>query len=423
MPTLNVDVLYLKHHLYFCLIYFECFKQHWQIALSKRFRSLKLWFVIRSFGIKGLQEHVRKGVKLAEYFESLVEADELFEFGAKRHLGMVVFRLKGNNELTEKLLKKLNSNGKIHCVPASLKGKYVIRFTVTSAQTTTEDIVRDWNVIRQTAQEILIPATEGTTSRVNMKDIKRLQPEFGSSLLLANSPMSPKIVNGSYIAIFDNHDVLFEFSKKLQGLRIMSDGKHSPAMRRRIKGMIMAGKQYSLDSRMDLVQTIVSTTLPSTTENNNDDDDNDPNDVFVNSSEAPSATAQRNTAANDLPSPLTKTELTLPDIKRKNTAANQATLLTENSNLRMPSKMRTTTAAAVSSFATTKGANAYAADGKTTAATDSKSIQTSPEMRSRSRSADDNQSDYEINHSTQNSNEIEQFHIKNATCIKCNQAV
>jgi len=85
-------------------------------------------------------------VKLAQKFETLVRSDERFEIPAERHLGMVVFRLKGDNALTEQLLKKLNSSGKMHAVPASLKGKYVIRFTVTSQRTTANDIARDWQV-------------------------------------------------------------------------------------------------------------------------------------------------------------------------------------------------------------------------------------------------------------------------------------
>ena len=58
---------------------------------------------------------------MATNFEKMVQSDERFEVAAERHLGMVVFRLKGPNELTEKILKKINSSGKIHCVPAALK--------------------------------------------------------------------------------------------------------------------------------------------------------------------------------------------------------------------------------------------------------------------------------------------------------------
>lgn len=69
---------------------------------------------------------------------------------------MVVFRLVGENDLTEKLLKRLNSRGNLHCVPAALKDKYVIRFTVTSQYTTNEDIVKDWKEIKTVTQELLV---------------------------------------------------------------------------------------------------------------------------------------------------------------------------------------------------------------------------------------------------------------------------
>lgn len=68
---------------------------------------------------------------------------------------MVVFRLRGENILTERLLKRLNARGNVHCVPAALKDKYVIRFTVTSAQTTSDDILQDWAEIKTVALEIL----------------------------------------------------------------------------------------------------------------------------------------------------------------------------------------------------------------------------------------------------------------------------
>lgn len=66
---------------------YSSISQHWQIPLSKRFRSLKLWFVIRSFGITGLQKHIREGVRLAQKFEALILADHRFEIPATRYLG------------------------------------------------------------------------------------------------------------------------------------------------------------------------------------------------------------------------------------------------------------------------------------------------------------------------------------------------
>ena len=143
------------------------------MPLSKRFRALKLWFVIRNYGIKGLQAHIRKGVRLAQKFESLILSDDRFEIPAKRHLGMVVFRLKGEeNDSTEKLLKKLNGSGKMHAVPANLKGKYVIRFTVTSPRTTLQDIARDWNLIQGFANEILGGDPQITTNKPTRVPLK-----------------------------------------------------------------------------------------------------------------------------------------------------------------------------------------------------------------------------------------------------------
>jgi len=126
---------------------------------------------------------------------------------AKKHLGMVVFRLKGDNELTEKLLKRLNSEGKIHCVPASLKGIYVIRFTITSHRTTEQDISRDWKIIQETADSIIkmfnTPTRYPPAKKIiSLAETKKLNPDFGTSLLLANSPMTPKVVNGRYCCPF-----------------------------------------------------------------------------------------------------------------------------------------------------------------------------------------------------------------------------
>nr|XP_033341538.1 histidine decarboxylase isoform X1 [Megalopta genalis]XP_033341539.1 histidine decarboxylase isoform X1 [Megalopta genalis] len=250
--TFNVDPLYLKHENSGLAIDY----MHWQIPLSKRFRALKLWFVIRNYGITGLQKHIREGVRLAQKFEALVLADTRFEIPAPRHLGLVVFRLRGENTLTEKLLKKMNTRGRVHCVPAALHGKYVIRFTVTSTNTTNEDILRDWAEIRNTANEIIgDTANSPVRARVPLaesSDTREKNENFGSSLLLANSPMSPKIVNGSFAAIYDTADVFAECTKAFGQFRL--EARDSPAMRRRIKGILMSGKQFSLDSRMDLVQ-------------------------------------------------------------------------------------------------------------------------------------------------------------------------
>ena len=245
--TFNVDPLYLKHENTGLAVDFT----HWQISLSKRFRALKLWFVLRNFGIKGLQSHIRHGVSLAKEFEELVRSDNRFELPAERHLGLVVFRIKGENELTESLLKKINSSGKLHCVPCSLKGKYVIRFTVSSPMTTSNDIENDWAFIQMMCSQLLNESPSGRKHPLSMSEIRRRNPSFGTSLLLSHSPMTPKVMNGSYVAIFEPGDGLQEFLDRNGILRIAC--KDSPVLQRRVKGLLRGLRQYSLDSHIDLM--------------------------------------------------------------------------------------------------------------------------------------------------------------------------
>ncbi|XP_012861826.3 histidine decarboxylase [Echinops telfairi] len=149
--TFSVNPVYLRHANSGAATDF----MHWQIPLSRRFRSIKLWFVIRSFGVKNLQAHVRHGTEMAKYFECLVRNDPFFEIPAKRHLGLVVFRLKGPNCLTESVLKEIARSGLLFLIPATIQDKLIIRFTVTSQFTTRDDILRDWNIIRDAATLIL----------------------------------------------------------------------------------------------------------------------------------------------------------------------------------------------------------------------------------------------------------------------------
>ncbi|XP_048187661.1 histidine decarboxylase [Perognathus longimembris pacificus] len=149
--TFSVNPIYLRHANSGAATDF----MHWQIPLSRRFRSIKLWFVIRSFGVKNLQAHVRHGTEMAKYFEALVRNDPFFEIPAMRHLGLVVFRLKGPNCLTESVLKEIARAGQLFLIPAMIQDKLIIRFTVTSQFTTKDDIQRDWNLICDAATRVL----------------------------------------------------------------------------------------------------------------------------------------------------------------------------------------------------------------------------------------------------------------------------
>uniref|UniRef100_A0A8D3DA11 Aromatic-L-amino-acid decarboxylase n=1 Tax=Scophthalmus maximus TaxID=52904 RepID=A0A8D3DA11_SCOMX len=128
---------------------------HWQIPLGRRFRSLKMWFVFRMYGLNGLQSHIRKQVALAKEFESLVRADKRFEICAEVIMGLVCFRLKGSNERNQNLLKKIAKSREIHLVPCQLSGRFVLRFAVCARTTESRHIQQAWRHITQLTFELL----------------------------------------------------------------------------------------------------------------------------------------------------------------------------------------------------------------------------------------------------------------------------
>ncbi|XP_058810386.1 aromatic-L-amino-acid decarboxylase-like isoform X2 [Phymastichus coffea] len=149
--ALVVDPLYLQHtHADTTIDY-----RHWSIPLSRRFRSLKLWCVIRKYGISGLQSYIRNHIKLAKMFESLVKRDDRFELCNKVVLGLVCFRARGSDKLNQKLLSTINDSGKIHMVPAKVNQRYTIRFALASPNATAEDVDIAWGVITEFLTEIL----------------------------------------------------------------------------------------------------------------------------------------------------------------------------------------------------------------------------------------------------------------------------
>ncbi|KAI8435105.1 hypothetical protein MSG28_003496 [Choristoneura fumiferana] len=157
--ALVVDPLYLQH----CYDHTAIDYRHWGIPLSRRFRSLKLWFMLRSYGVCGLQKYVRRHCELAKYFEQLVRKDDRFEVCNQVTLGLVCFRLLGGgeetgpqqDEINKKLLTNINASGKIHMVPANVRDRFVIRFCVVAQHATREDIETAWDIITDFATELL----------------------------------------------------------------------------------------------------------------------------------------------------------------------------------------------------------------------------------------------------------------------------
>ncbi|XP_015671655.1 aromatic-L-amino-acid decarboxylase isoform X5 [Protobothrops mucrosquamatus] len=156
----KIDPVYLKHDHdeSGCITDYR----HWQIPLGRRFRSLKMWFVFRMYGVNGLQEYIRKHVRIAHEFKDLVLQDDRFEICADVILGLVCFRLKGSNELNEVLLKNINDARKIHLVPCHLRGKFVLRFAICARTVESSHIQFAWKHITTMASVLLKTQKQST---------------------------------------------------------------------------------------------------------------------------------------------------------------------------------------------------------------------------------------------------------------------
>lgn len=133
----------------------------WGIPLGRRFRALKLWFVIRSYGVEGLQAMVREHIRLAGLVKEWVEADGRFELLAPVDLGLVCFRLNdgrdenGLNAFNQELLERINATGRVFLTHTTLRGRYTIRLVV-GQRTTEERHVREaWDVVSSAAGDLL----------------------------------------------------------------------------------------------------------------------------------------------------------------------------------------------------------------------------------------------------------------------------
>ncbi|MGH2859727.1 MAG: pyridoxal phosphate-dependent decarboxylase family protein, partial [Solirubrobacteraceae bacterium] len=116
-------------------------------ALGRRFRALKLWAVLRCYGRRGLQEHIRRGVALAQRFEGWVEEEPGFELCAPRHFSLVCFRLEGDDDRSRRLLERVNASGEVFLSHAVLGGRYVLRLAIGQQKTTLEDVRHTWDVL------------------------------------------------------------------------------------------------------------------------------------------------------------------------------------------------------------------------------------------------------------------------------------
>ncbi|MBE0461163.1 MAG: aminotransferase class V-fold PLP-dependent enzyme [Candidatus Aminicenantes bacterium] len=133
----------------------------WGIQLGRRFRALKLWFVIRSYGIEGLQAIIREHIRLAQMFKDWVKSHEYFELMAPVPLSVVCFRLNDGrgeeelNEINKEFHERINQTGKIFLTHTALKGKYVLRMVIGTRTTEERNVREAWGLILEKAKELI----------------------------------------------------------------------------------------------------------------------------------------------------------------------------------------------------------------------------------------------------------------------------
>lgn len=131
--------------------------------LGRRFRSLKLWFVMRMFGRDGLTNRLREHIRLARLFQSFIESNRNFEIMAPVPFSVVCFRINPPDKLLSeseleqvntRLMDMVNATGKVYISHTKLNGRYTLRFAVGNIRTTENHIRAAWEVIRECAEQI-----------------------------------------------------------------------------------------------------------------------------------------------------------------------------------------------------------------------------------------------------------------------------
>jgi aromatic-L-amino-acid decarboxylase len=126
----------------------------WHIPLGRRFRSLKLWFVIRHYGVEGLRTLIRRHVEWAQKFARWVREDKRFELAVPPPMNLICFRHLGGDDVNQKILDRLNQSGKVYLTHTKLKDRLTLRFCVGQTHTEETHVVRAWRLIQNTAEEI-----------------------------------------------------------------------------------------------------------------------------------------------------------------------------------------------------------------------------------------------------------------------------
>jgi len=123
----------------------------YSVALGRRFRALKLWFVLRYYGREGIAEILRGHMRMARQFAECVQADPRFELAAPVLFSLVCFRLRGSDAANHELLQRVNATGRALLSGTQLRGEFVLRLAIGNIATTDSDVSETWDLISSSA--------------------------------------------------------------------------------------------------------------------------------------------------------------------------------------------------------------------------------------------------------------------------------
>lgn len=126
----------------------------WHVQLGRRYRSLKLWFVIRHYGVEGLQFHIRKHIKMAQDFTYWVKQSDDFELFVEPPFNLVCFCHKAGDDFNMKLMNAVNATGKAYFTHTKLNGKVVLRMSIGQTNTEEKHVKATWDLIQKMAESL-----------------------------------------------------------------------------------------------------------------------------------------------------------------------------------------------------------------------------------------------------------------------------
>jgi aromatic-L-amino-acid decarboxylase len=127
----------------------------WQIPLGRRFRALKLWFVIRHYGVDGLRAFVREHLRLTRLFASWVEESPDFELAAPAPVNLVCFRHLAGDDINQAIMDRLNASGELYLSHTRLDSLLTLRMAIGQTHTSERHVRRAWEKMRETASALV----------------------------------------------------------------------------------------------------------------------------------------------------------------------------------------------------------------------------------------------------------------------------